>query len=181
MPKTPDPEAPNPLDALIDPINIHHDNKYKLIVGADLSLAELSNEDIKYLGFLAMKGIQGMDYFELLRLVRGLGAYPLKGSHFITADIATSVLFRTAEDIVARAGIRQGVLIPPQQMVDKSNSLLTVATVAQILGVTRVAVYQMLQSDRLKSTKYGRTPLIKREDLEQFRASWPGPKRKKSE
>jgi excisionase family DNA binding protein len=128
-----------------------------------------------------MKAVQGTDYFELLRLVRGLGAYPLKGSYCITKEIVASVLFRTAEDTVSRAGIRQSVLIPPQPMVDKFENLLTVATVAQILDVTRAAVYTMLRDGRIKGTKYGNISLIKREDLEQFRAKWPGPKRKRSE
>lgn len=174
-------ERPDLSNLLIDSVDIRHGKKYKLIDGTEISIIELGGKDIEYLCLLAIKARQGVDYFELLHSVRGLGAYPLKRSFVITEDIAASVLFRTAEDIVARAGTHKSYLIPPQQAVDRSNNLLTVATVAHILDVTRAAVYLMLRSGRLKSTKYGRTALIKREDLEQFCASWPGPKRKRSE
>lgn len=169
-------EALNSLDLLIDPANIRHDSNYKLIDGTVLSFAELSAVDIAYLVGLARKAIDGMGYLQLLRFTRGLGAYPLNGSIVITEQIAASVLFRTAEDIVVRAATQQGVLIPPQQAVDMSGNLLTVPTVADILGITRAAVNQMLRSARLNGTRYGRTFLIKEDDLERFRAHWPGPR-----
>ncbi|MBI2641862.1 helix-turn-helix domain-containing protein [Candidatus Roizmanbacteria bacterium] len=172
-------EKPDPLGFLVNPANIRPDKKHTLIDGTDISLVELLSEDINFLSQLATKAMQQVGYFVLLRLVRGPGAYPLKGSIYITKTITSSVLFRVAEDIVSRAACCQGVLIPSQQMVDKFENLLTVPSVADILDVTRVAVNQMIRSGILKGERYGRTFLIRRGDLEQFCASLPGSKCKR--
>lgn len=46
-----------------------------------------------------------------------------------------------------------------------SSSLLTVAQVAQLLGVSRIAVFHRIKKGQLPAKKYGRMYLVNKSDL----------------
>lgn len=82
--------------------------KYKLLSGETLDLSRLPKTDIEFLLNLSRRAMDDEDYFSLERAVCGSGAYPLKGSGRVTREVHANPLFRAAEDIVDRVGIRQG-------------------------------------------------------------------------
>lgn len=141
------------------------------------STATLTPADWEFFARLAIRALSGEDYLELVQLVSGLGAYPMKGSPYITNEIENSLLFQIAMRIVQVAGTRQGLLIPDQDEVNPTLNLLTVATVAKELEVSRAVVNEMLRSGRLRGKRVGRNWIVERVDLDRFRTNWRGTKR----
>jgi len=86
--------------------------RYALLNRDVVDISTLPREDIDFLLDLMHRAMEDEDYFALERRVCGPGAYPLKGSQRVTREIHASPLFRVAEDIVDRVGIRQGALAP---------------------------------------------------------------------
>ena len=60
--------------------------------------------------------------------------------------------------------VRKEVCVPP-------DDLLTVAQAAQVLGVARRKVYELVEWGELEGIKLGRSLRIKRKSLERFQAS----------
>jgi excisionase family DNA binding protein len=58
---------------------------------------------------------------------------------------------------------------------------LTTVEAAEILGISRVRVFQLIQSERLPAEKVGRDWIIKEKDLELVKERKVGRPRKKSE
>lgn len=123
---------------------------YTLLGGETVDLAALPRKDLEFLLGLQSRAVADEDYFELERAVCGKGAYPLKGSPRVTREVHGTLLFRVAEDVVDRVGLRQGVIaadrgderVPTEEIVG-------VAEAARILGVTRSAVVKAVQVGRL--------------------------------
>ena len=86
--------------------------KHEILDGGELDLSGLPQDDVEFLLDLRRRAENDEDYFGLDRRVSGPRAYPLKGSDRVTREIHDTPLFLVAEDIVDRAGIRQGVLAP---------------------------------------------------------------------
>jgi hypothetical protein len=85
---------------------------YRLLDGEVLDLGKLPKEDLAFLLDLQRCAMEDQDYFKLERSVCGPGAYPLKGSPRVTSAVHSTALFRVAEDVAYRVGIRQGVIAP---------------------------------------------------------------------
>ena len=86
--------------------------RYELLSGESVVLTSLSKNDMAFLFELYGRALADEDYFGMERSVCGEGAYPLKGSARVTREIHESLLFRVAEDVVDRVGLRQGVIAP---------------------------------------------------------------------
>ena len=88
----------------------------------------------------------------------GPGAYPLKGGTRVTREIHSSPLFRVAEDVADRAGIRQGVLAPdPVGARVPTDEIMSVSEAAKALRITRSAVIKAARGGRIKGRKIGHT------------------------
>src|SRR5438105_12256976 len=85
---------------------------YRLLNGESVELSVLPKKDLAFLLDLQRRAMENEDYFDLERAICGKGAHPLKGSPRVTREIHDSLLFRVAEDVVDRIGIRQGVIAP---------------------------------------------------------------------
>lgn len=144
---------------------------YELLSGERISTGWLNENDKKWLKQLKKDVEDDADYFILLRFIRGVGAYPLKGSHRLTPEVAQSALFRVAQDIVERAGIRQGFALPPnvelETMSDKD--FLSAPEAAEIIGITRAGVHHALTNGRLRGWRVGAVWVLSRADVMRYR------------
>ena len=131
---------------------------YELLDGAKVDLGGLPGEDLVFLLDLQRRAMAEEDYFELERRVCGPGAYPLKGSARVTSEVHATPLFRVAEDVAFRVGIRQGFLAPDRggELVP-AEGILSVTEAAQELGISRSAVVKAAQAGRLQGKRIGRT------------------------
>lgn len=143
--------------------------KYELLNGETMELSSLPMQDMVYLLDLMQRAMNDEDYFDLERRVCGPGAYPLKGNARVTHEIQASPLFRAAEDIVDRAGIRQGVLAPdPGDKRVPTVDIVSVTEAADTLGITRSAVVKAAQTGRIKGKKVGHTWALLRRSVESY-------------
>lgn len=146
--------------------------KYQLLNGETLDLSALPREDMEFLMALMRRAMVDEDYFSLERAVCGPAAHPLKGGARVTREIHDSLLFRVAEDIVDRAGIRQGALAPdPGDERVPTEDIVSVTEAAKQLGVTRSAVIKAAQTGRIKGKKLGHTWALLRRSVENYKVA----------
>lgn len=146
--------------------------KHTLLNGQIVDLSRLSRPDIQFLLDLMRRALEDEDYFVLERCVCGPGAYPLKGSPRVTREIHGRPLFRVAEDIVDRAGIRQGVLAPdPGDERAPTEEIVSVTDAAKALGITRSAVVKAAHAGRIKGKKIGHTWALLRGSVNGYRVA----------
>ncbi|HVE82721.1 MAG TPA: helix-turn-helix domain-containing protein [Myxococcales bacterium] len=146
--------------------------KYQLLNGETLDLSSLPKGDLEFLLALMRRALEDEDYFSLERAVCGPGAYPLKGGARVTHELHASPLFRAAEDIADRAGIRQGMLAPdPGDERVPTEDIVSVTEAAKRLGITRSAVIKAAQAGRIKGKKIGHTWALLRRSVESYRVA----------
>lgn len=130
--------------------------RYTLLNGDVVDISGLPSEDTAFLLDLMQRAMADQDYFDLERSVCGPSAYPLKGSPRVTREVHASPLFRVAEDVVDRVGIRQGVLAPdPGDERVPTEAIMSVGEAAKTLGITRSAVVKAAQAGRIRGKKIG--------------------------
>ena len=143
--------------------------KYELLGGDTVDLSALPKEDLLFLLALMRRAMEDEDYFTLERAVCGPRAYPLKGGTRVTREIHESLVFRAAEDIADRAGIRQGVLAPdPGDERVPTEAIVSITEAAKCLGVTRSAVIKAAQAGRIKGKKIGHTWALLRRSVDSY-------------
>ena len=144
---------------------------YELLGGDRISIGWLGEPDMRFLEMLKDGAQGGESYFDLLRLVRGKGAYPLKGSQRLTSEVAQSVLYRVASDIVERAGIRQGVALEPGSDMESPDDrpLVSLSEAAEIIGMSRAGVHLALTKGRLKGWQVGSIWVLDLRDVKRYR------------
>ena len=145
---------------------------YTLLSGEPLDLSGLANEERRYLEELVGDAGNGVDYFDLLRRVKGRDALPLRGGA-ITPVIVSSVLYRAAHDIADRVGIEQGYLLAPDVKrptdLGVDDDLLSLTEAARVIGITRPAAHQAVKEERLRGRRVGNAWVIRRRDAEEFK------------
>lgn len=146
--------------------------KYRLLGGDVIDLGKLPKEDLAFLLELQRRAMDDEDYFELERAVCGPGAYPLKESPRVTSEVHRTPLFRVAEDIVDRVGIRQGVIAPDRNDdLVPTEGIMSVTEAAKQLRITRSAIIKAAQAGRLKGKKIGTTWALLRRSVESYRVA----------
>lgn len=146
--------------------------KYELLGGETLDLTALPKKDLEFLLDLMKRAVSDEDYFDLDRRVCGPGAFPLKGGPRVTREIHDSLLFRVAEDIVDRVGIRQGTLAPdPGDDRVPIEDIVSVRDAATALGITRSAVIKAAQAGRIKGKKIGNGWALLRRSVDSYKVA----------
>jgi len=147
---------------------------YTLLSGEILDLSGLGGDENLYLQELTRDAGSGLDYFDLLRRVKGRDALPLRGGP-ITPAIAGSMLYRVAHDLADRVGIEQGHLLAPDverpRNLGVEDDLLSLTEAAALIGITRPATHQALKEERLRGRRVGNAWVIRRVDAKEFRDS----------
>ncbi len=139
-------------------------DSYPLLSGEIVDLRRLNPEERRFLSALKARARKKEgDYFDLLRSVKGPGAFPLRGGP-ITPEVAVSPLYRAAHDIVDRVGIEQGYLLPPGVALDvpRTGEWVSMTQAAELIGVSRTAVHQALLEKRLEGLRVGNAWIIER-------------------
>lgn len=150
----------------------HRVVKYRLLKGKTLDLSTLSREDLAFLVELGRRAMGDEDYGSLRLAVCGRDAYPLKGGGQVTGRIHMSPLYRVAEDIVDRVGIRQGLLgADPGDRPTAADEIVGVGEAAKILGVSRSAVHKAASTGRLRGRRIGRSWALLRGSVEHYQVS----------
>ncbi len=145
---------------------------YQMLNGEKLAISSLPKADMEFLLDLMRRAMEDEDYFSLERRVCGSNAHPLKGNPRVTREIHDSLLFRVAEDIADRAGIRAGVLAPdPGDERVPIEEIMSVTEAATKLGVTRSAVIKAAQGGRIKGKKIGHTWALLRRSAENYQVA----------
>jgi len=142
---------------------------YRLLSGDVIDLGSLPKGDLAFLLDLQRRAMEEEDYFDLERAVCGPDAYPLKGGQRVTRDVRKTPLFRVAEDVAYRVGIRQGVMAPNEDDdLVPTEGIMSVSEAAEELGISRSAVVKAAQTGRLKGRKIGRTWALVKRSVESY-------------
>jgi excisionase family DNA binding protein len=146
--------------------------EYRLLDGDVVDLSRLPRADTQFLLDLMQRAMADEDYFALELSVCGHGAYPLKGSPRVTSEVHATPLFRVAEDVAYRAGIRQGVLAPePGAGRVLTDEIMSVSQAAKALRITRSAVVKAARTGRIKGKKVGHTWALLRTSVRGYRVA----------
>jgi hypothetical protein len=145
---------------------------YTLLSGEIISLLGLSPADHQYLLKLNSDARGDVDYFDLLRRVKGPES-PLLRDGRITKEVVRSAVYRAAHDIADRAGIEQGYLLAPDveqpATLGASEKLLSLTEAAEVIGISRPATHQALVEGRLPGQKVGNAWVTTKTDAEAFK------------
>ena len=147
---------------------------YKLISGDNVDLAELDDNEKRFLSKLWEMKEEREDYFEIYRTAIGPGSPVLHGGSTLLLQYAESELYLVAIDIATRAGIEQDLILDPQYKnklseVPKDGSYISVVQASDLIGVSRAAVYKAISSERLKSIQIGNIFLVEKASAIEFR------------
>jgi excisionase family DNA binding protein len=136
-----------------------------LLSGETVDLGELDSREQAFLDDLACMGKSGVSYFEVYRLAIGPGSPALRGRTRLNRRILKSPLYLAARDIATRVGIEQGLILAPEHEAERGTaredfSMVSVTQAAELIGVTRAAVYKAIQAGKLGARKIGNVTVV---------------------
>jgi excisionase family DNA binding protein len=141
---------------------------YELMNGETVDLSRISKEAQDYLDGIETDAATGASYFDLELRVKGPAAFTTRQTKgFVTADVIRDPVYRVANDLVARTGIRQGKLAPPRDA--KPAELLSVPEAAKLVGTTRQNLNAAIAREALAAEKIGGTYVVKLTDLRAYK------------
>src|SRR5438132_13075754 len=110
---------------------------------------------------------QGVSYFEIYRAAVGPGSAALRGRNRMDERIVESPLYLAARDIATRAGIQQGLILTPEHAEQRSAapkdaSMISAAQAADLIGISRAAVYKAIDKGALKAIRLGNVTVVDR-------------------
>ncbi|MFN7970977.1 MAG: helix-turn-helix domain-containing protein [Acidobacteriota bacterium] len=145
---------------------------YQLLKHEKVDLAKLSKADLAFLVHLSRRAIADEDYAALVLAVKGRGAYPRRGRRWVTSPLQEADIYRVAEDIVDRVGIRQGLIAPDaDDSVTAVDQVVGVTEAARLLGITRAAVVKAARAGRLKGRQIGKAWALLRGSVQRYRVA----------
>lgn len=145
---------------------------YQLLKGENVDLDRLSKADLAFLVHLSQRAIADEDFGVLVLAVKGRGAYPRRGRRWVSLRLQEADIYRVAEDIVDRAGIRQGMIAPDaDDTVTAVDQVVGVAEAARLLGITRAAVVKAARAGRLQGRQIGKAWALLRGSVERYRVA----------
>lgn len=147
---------------------------HRLLDGTRIVLKELTRFERDFLRALRTMIKHDASYFDIYRFALGPGSPALQGSTRVDWELLETPLYRVSGDLVTRAGIDQGLILAPQfehlqELATKIESPLNVVNAADLIGITRIAVYKAIKEGRLKHVKIGNVLLVRRADALAFK------------
>jgi excisionase family DNA binding protein len=147
---------------------------HRLLDGTIVALADLTASEKNFLKTLRKMARGGSSYFDIYRFALGPGSPALQGRNRVDKALVETSLYRLAEDVAARVGIDQGLILAPEHeakrvLAREIEEPLSVPQAAEIIGVTRVAAYKAIQEGRLAHVRIGNVLLVRRADAEEYK------------
>ena len=147
---------------------------YKLLDGTTLDLRDLDPREQSFLRDLKKMARQDVSYFEIYRTAVGPGSLALQGRNRIDQRIVQSPLYLAARDIATRAGIEQGLVLAPEHSQARASasadaSMISVAQAAEVIGISRAAVYKAIDRGTLKARRIGNVTVVARDSAVEYR------------
>lgn len=137
--------------------------KHVLLDGHTIDLGGLDARQRAFLADLDKMKKQAVSYFEIYRAALGPGSPALAGHNRVDKKIAESSLYQLARDIATRAGIEQGLILAPQHEADRADaSMISVTQAAELIGITRAAVYKAIEKNALRAMHIGNVTVVHR-------------------
>ncbi|MBN2494921.1 MAG: helix-turn-helix domain-containing protein [Deltaproteobacteria bacterium] len=148
--------------------------KYTLLSGEIVSLEDLEPREKEFLDTLAEIARRGISYFEIYRTAIGPGSIALRGRNHVNRSVLRSPLYLAARDIATRAGIDQGLILAPEHEEERARapkdfSMMSVVQAADLIGISRAAVYKAIEKGRLRCHKIGNVTVVERASAIEYR------------
>ena len=134
----------------------------------------LTAREWQFLGDLRKAAREEISYFEIERLALGPGSAALGGRNRVDERIAATPLYLAAEDIATRAGIAQGLVLAAEHetklaAVPSDGSMISVLQAADLIGISRTAVYKAVDKGTLKGSRIGNVTVVDRQAALSYR------------
>lgn len=149
-------------------------DKHVLLDGREIRLAGLDARERAFLADIEKMARRGISYFEIYRAAVGPGSPALGGRNRIDRQLAQSPLYSIAVDIATRAGIGQGLILAPEYERQRASapadgSMVSVTQAADLIGVSRAAVYKAIERGALRARRIGNVTVIDRKSAVAYR------------
>ena len=140
---------------------------HRLLDGRTVELSELDAREQAFFRDLQKMSRQGVSYFEVYRAATGPGSPALQGRNRIDRHIVESSLYLVARDIATRVGIKQGLILAPEYekvraSAPTDSSMISASQAADLIGISRAAVYKAIEKGALKSIRLGNVTVLDR-------------------
>lgn len=146
---------------------------HRLLDGTVLRVTDLDRHDVRFLKTLRAMVKDEASYFDILRFGLSPGSPAMRGRGCVDRELAEMPFFKAVTDIVTRAGIDQGLLLAPEHrnapVPQDLKEPMNVITAANVIGVSRAAVYQALDAGRLPFVRIGNVRVIERRAAEAYK------------
>jgi excisionase family DNA binding protein len=147
---------------------------YRLLDGRRIGLRKLDVREQVFITDLQRMARQGVSYFEVYRAAIGPGSPALQGRNRIDRRIVESHLYLVARDIATRVGIKQGLILAPEHQNEMAKaprdaSMISVAQAAELIGITRAAIYKSIEKGALEAIRIGNVTVVKRASAHAYR------------
>lgn len=148
-------------------------NTHMLLNAKTVDLSELSTEERAFLRELHRMAERDISYFEIARRAIGPGSPALRGRQTIDRRTAATALYLAAEDIATRAGIKQGLILAPEfehlrDQFPNDGSHISAAQAANLIGISRAAVYKAINAGTLQTLKIGNVTVVSRKSAIEY-------------
>ena len=147
---------------------------HRLLDGRRVDLVECNARQKAFLTDLQKMARQDVSYFEVYRAAIGPGSPALHGRDRIDRRVVESPLYLVARDIATRAGIRQGLVLAPEHENERPTaprdaSMISVAQTADVIGITRAAIYKAIEKGALEAIRIGNVTVVSRASADAYR------------
>jgi excisionase family DNA binding protein len=151
---------------------------HDLLSGQAVDLRELDDRGLAFVRDLERMARQGVSYFEVYRAAVGPGAPALAGRTRIDRRIVESPLYLVARDIATRVGVKQGLVLAPEHEGERAkapadSSMMSVAQAAELIGISRAAVYKAIEKGAIKALRIGNVTVAERASVRAYRDARP--------
>lgn len=147
---------------------------YRLLDGRTIDLHGLTAREQQFLADLQKMAREEISYFEIERMALGPGSPALGGRNRVDERIVATPLYLAAEDIATRAGIDQGLVLAPEHeaklaAAPSDGSMISVVQAADLIAVSRTAVYKAIEKGTLKGIRIGNVTVVDRQAAVAYR------------
>ena len=149
---------------------------HRLLDGTKVPLEDLTRYERDFLKTIRTMMKHDASYFDIYRFALGPGSPALQGRTRVDQYLIDTPIYQAAEDLVTRAGIEQGLIFAPQYehlrpLAAQIESPLNVINAAELIGVTRMAIYKAIKEGRLPHVRIGNVLLVRKADALAFRGA----------